>query len=67
MAMTLSQAAYQHNVCFWHKADIARPQPDHFQPASLTRYDARSELGGKQMSRREFIALLGGVASRTML
>jgi hypothetical protein len=33
---------------------------------SLTRYDARSELGGKQMSRREFIALLGGVASRTM-
>jgi hypothetical protein len=22
MAMTLSQAAYQHNVCFWHLADI---------------------------------------------
>jgi len=38
-------------------------QPDHFQGASLTRYDARSELGGKQMRRREFITLLGGVAS----
>ena len=29
----------------------------------MTRYDARSELGGKQMRRREFITLLGGVAS----
>jgi hypothetical protein len=23
MAMILSQAAYQHNVCFWHKVDMA--------------------------------------------
>jgi hypothetical protein len=28
MAMTLSQAAYQHNVCFWHKADIPTGSTD---------------------------------------
>jgi hypothetical protein len=32
--------AAMHFVSFWHKADIAERRFDHFQPASLTRYDA---------------------------
>jgi hypothetical protein len=28
------------NVRFWHKADISDCAAAHFQPASLTRYDA---------------------------
>jgi hypothetical protein len=41
-------ATERKNVRFGPKADIAQRQPNHFQRASLTRYDAHSPgLGGQ--------------------